>query len=102
MGIHIHIYKVERAGDRIVTAEESDAPFENARHTGDVEFVGNSDLFDHIYDRDIEMAFYRPISFDDTRKWVTENIEADGNKLRLLNILELMGKDETMYFNTSF
>jgi hypothetical protein len=103
MGVHIILYrlKLERDEHGYLASEDDvseEFNWDIIRRTGDKEFA-SSDNFNSVADRipNSESYFHRPSSFENTKMWVRNYIVAPNQK-RLLDILEIMGKDESLYF----
>lgn len=114
MGIHIRVSRLLRIeteessyGVRYWKTEKTG--FDYLRHAGDKEFWWHFMEQEHKTEykypdhQDFEDAFFRPIDFDALVNWIkTGGDVPDGNKPRLLNVLEQMRQDPQLYFSCSY
>ena len=96
MGIHLIPYKIS-AGN---LSEFKD--FDSCRFQGDLEFASTQEI-DRIYktlhDEDI---YWRPKDFTKAKQWVIEHAVAEGNRDRLVELLNHMEQDETLWIYNSY
>jgi|ERR1700761_2550660 len=105
MGLNIGIYRLSKARDEEgylleeKRVESTSVGWDHLRYSGDRDFA-LSNLFYRVSDREPnpESFYHRPNDFNEVRDWVRANV-VPGNQARLLNILDVLEKDETLYFS---
>lgn len=87
MGLNIHVYWLKKD-----SPDFQNPPFEwdSCRHSGDSDFVSNN-VIKHVYHerdaRDDDYILWRPEDFGLAREWITTNIQPEGNRERLLKLM---------------
>jgi hypothetical protein len=77
--------------------EENVGWWNNDRFTGDGDFA-SADFEQEIEFPDETYSVFRPKNFDEARKWVEDNIPWEGNRERLIEGLNRMEKDKSLWF----
>lgn len=99
MGLNLYVYALETTkGNKLVSKEEYSG-WDTARYSGDREFDQNDLPVKYVHDE--HEYYWRPDDFAKWRIWVTQNI-LKANQKRLLDVLDLMSKQEDLYFYSSY
>ena len=103
MGVHIRLERVKDVNEHDFREVSKEFNFDTLRHSGDEEFA-SSDLWEGITCCNhycCDYLFNRPKDFEKTRKWIDNNIVPDGNKKRLLSLIDILknNKDLYLYFS---
>ena len=104
MGLNIGMYKFLGKNGKNIRYESKDELFDFIRHSGDREFAVSSFEKDFIgcddpyYD---ETMLWRPKNPQQARDWIKKNI-VEGNQKSLLDAVDLMEKDETLYLHNGY
>jgi len=101
MGVHITIVRKEyheEWGHYIDDA--NDVVFDSIRHFGDREFI-TRDWDGWNYETWGSNVLQRPKSSEQAKQWIIDNIEPR-NQRRLLDAVDAVCADETLYFHAGF
>lgn len=107
MGLHLIAYNIKGidsdSGYGPYFIVEKYNGFDSVRHSGDRDFWSEVD-FKYRPDGDdpsnYERQYFRPADFDFARSWVKNRV-IECNQQRLLDLLDDMEKDETLYLYAS-
>lgn len=76
------------------------------RHTGDREFASADfewiEVVDNPDSHDFSDCYNRPKDIDKAIEWVNKNIQPEGNRQRLINLLEAMRIDDKLFIHCSY
>lgn len=108
MGLNICAYNITvtdlvRKGNSL-HAERYEG-FDSCRYTGDRDFIDSDNIkwLPHPEGGlDFEEEYYRPENIQQAREWVIGSNIFEGNKPRLLKLLDDMEADPTLYIYCSF
>gem|GEM_PF-6649856 len=94
-----------KRGDGSISFESENNLFDSSRYYGDRELAG-ADNLKKIYKSSNsawidETILWRPEKIDEAIKWIVENIVAENQK-RLIDAMELMRNDQSLYFYNSY
>lgn len=98
MGVNIYAYKIaERNEDGKIPATEID--FDTDKYAGDRDFMSSLDWdcineYENVFMSDV--MYCRPQNIEKAKDWVLNNLP-EGNQPRLLNLLDKMADDESIY-----
>lgn len=104
MGLNIIAYRLigtetEPAGhgfpEQTYYKTETFYQFDSTRYSGDRDFVIENEFISPMMDP--EERYNRPKDFVACRKWIENRNMLEGNKKRLLDLLESMEKDESIH-----
>ena len=99
MGLNLYVYALEATKRNKFISKEEYPGWDAAKYSGDREF-DQADL-PKKYVRDEYEMYWRPEDLSKWKTWVDQNI-VEGNKKRLINVLDLMSKQENLYFYSSY
>ena len=102
MGLNISLHKLPDKND-VHSAEPDDKRFDFIRYSGDVEFHQSVE-WETVRCKELhycDQYFSRPKDFKKARQWVKKNV-FKGNQKRLLDVLDLMEKEEDLYLRFSY
>ena len=111
MGVNILVKKIiskqlqETWGGKVFThyMTENQDWFDSLRYRGDFQFVFENEWeFVDVENPIEEQELVRPKNFAKCRDWVNNSILLEGNKNRLINVLDVMEKDESLAFKMSW
>lgn len=106
MGVNVIAYKlgdIVKDGDYDTYRVKSRHDFDSARHSGDREFIMCQEFdWDEVGDGYYIENYSRPKNPQEAKEWIKNNIEPEGNKERLLKLMDDMLEDETIYLMASF
>ena len=106
MGIHIGV--VTFAGDRYRDSEDYHDWWDSIRYAGDREFaewlLSEQNAIRKHYPNELrwETEYLRPSDLDKAEQWVRENIPWNENQRRLMDVLQRMRADPTLWFDFSY
>lgn len=111
MGVHISVWKITGKtleklwNDKEITyyTTEEQNWWDIIRYSGDREFILENKFTAVDTDNEIEeQEYFRPTDFEKTIDWVNKAQLPEGNKQRLLTVLNNMKDDETLCFSWSW
>ena len=100
MGVNLSVEKITRIGSGCAYVTEDQEWFEYTRHSGDRDFAVQIlyNTSDELY---VDSGLYRPKDLDKTILWIEDRIETQGNRDRLIEAINKLKEDKTLYFKIS-
>lgn len=112
MGLNIFVYRhisgSHKGRDLKLENYSSKIGFDESKHTGDREFLLSMEkvitLDEQIDDYDMDYGqYHRPADIEEIRSWVnSQDNLAEGNKTRLLKLLDALESDKDLWLYCSY
>jgi hypothetical protein len=109
MGLNIYPCIISRRDNNRIQIKSFD-DFETQRYSGDRKFVMTHDFewdneIDNLHGRpfgEIGEVYSRPHNIEEAKIWVNKNIKPEGNKNRLLKLLDAMKENPKLFLYCSW